>query len=112
MKLDKISFERMEQGFKTCDLRLMDDKRKLFQLGDQISFKLFPKLEHSCLMEITGLLHYPDFTQLLNDIDLSWLGHEEKDRDWVEKTMYEIYSKEDEQENGVLGIRLRKVIAE
>lgn len=109
MKVAEPWFSRMDLGVKTIELRLLDEKRQTMKIGDHVSFKLFPKLEHSCLMEITGLLHYPNFASLIDDINVAWLGYEEKDREWLKSSMYDIYTQEEEKEFGALGIRLKKV---
>jgi ASC-1-like (ASCH) protein len=109
MKLDKASFDRMDQGMKTLELRLMDEKRQLLKLGDHITFKKFPTLDHACVAKVTGLLHYPDFQSLLDDVNIAWLGFEDKTRDWFLTTMHEIYTEEEIRDYGVVGIRLKKV---
>jgi ASC-1-like (ASCH) protein len=109
MKLDKRNFELMEQGVKTIELRLLDEKRRLLQLGDRITFKLFPTLDHSCTMEVIGLLHYPDFASMIGDIDVSWLGYGEEKREWLKTSMSQVYTEEEQRELTALGIRLRKV---
>ena len=109
MKLDKVSFENLEKGTKTFELRLMDEKRQTLKLGEQIRFKLYPSLDHTCSMEIVGLLHYPDFDSLLADIDMAWLGLTDDKKEWQKNAMHQIYTTEEEQEHGVLGIRLKKI---
>ena len=108
MKLVDPWFANMERGLRTLELRLYDDKRKLLKPGDQITFKKFPALEQSCVMTVTGLMHYPSFETLIDDIDVRWLGYEEKDKAWLKTAMYEIYTPEEEKEYGVLGIRMKK----
>ena len=108
MKLVDPWFSNMERGLKTLELRLYDDKRKMLKPGDQITFRKFPALDRFCVMEVTGLLHYATFEELLNDVNISWLAYEDKDRPWLLNAMYDIYTREDEAEYGVLGIRLKK----
>ncbi len=110
MKLDKASFDSMDQGVKTLELRLMDEKRQLLKLGDHITFKKFPTLDHECVAKVTGLLHYPDFESLLKDVKTEWLGSSDKSPEWFLTTMHEIYTDDEIREYGVLGIRLKKVI--
>lgn len=112
MKLDKVSFEKLDKGFKTLELRLMDEKRQMLELGDRITFRLFPTLDHSCTMIVTGLLHYPNFDALLDDVDMRWLGLEDSKKEWQKNVMRQIYSPEDEKEYGVLGIRMHKPVSE
>jgi ASC-1-like (ASCH) protein len=109
MKLDKSAFERMKQGTQTIELRLLDEKRNQLKLGDHITFKLFPTLDHACVVEVTGLLHYPDFSTLIDDIDVSWMGYANDKREWLKNGMDQIYPKEEQREFTALGIRLRKV---
>lgn len=110
MRLDKNAFELMKQGSKTLELRLLDEKRQQVKIGDHITFKLFPTLDHECTMEVTALLHYPDFNSLLDDVDMVWLGYDDSKRDWVKQAMYNIYTPEEEKEFGALGIRLKQAV--
>lgn len=109
MKLAEKDFERIRSGEKTLDMRLFDEKRQLLRLGDMIEFKKFPRLEEKISVKIIGLLRYKNFDQLIEDVPAAMLGFQEKDKPYLKSGMYEIYTPAEEQEYGVLGIRIRKV---
>lgn len=106
MKLTEGPFGRMEKGLKLLELRLYDDKRKSIRLGDEIVFKLLPDLEKQILTKVTGLLIYPKFESMIDDLPACLLGYKEEDKDYLRTSMYEIYSRDDEEKFGALGIRL------
>ncbi len=88
-------YERIVSGTKTVEIRLFDEKRQKIKLGDIIEFaRLSDKA--TIKAEVIGLLRYNTFKDLLNDF---------KD-EGSETELYKIYSKEQEQKYGVLGIKL------
>lgn len=109
MKLAEGPFERIKTGEKTLELRVNDEKRRMIKLGDLVTFRKFPRLEEEITTQVIGLLHYKKFDQLINDMPASLMGYKEKDKAWLKESMYTIYSPEEEQEYGVVGIRLKKV---
>ena len=112
MKLAHAPFAKLKDGRKTLELRLFDEKRQAINPGDQITFTKFPGAEERLTIEVTGLLRYAHFAQLLADVPAAWLGVSENDKAELASSMYGIYMPEDEREYGVLGIRLnKKVIA-
>lgn len=107
MKLQEGPFKRMCDGVKTLELRLYDEKRQLIKLGDEIEFLKLPDLDESIKMQVMGLLNYKTFADLVQDLPAAYLGYSESDKEYLKKSMYEIYSPEEEEKYGVLGIRLR-----
>ncbi|MDD3190154.1 MAG: hypothetical protein PHI66_00445 [Candidatus Pacebacteria bacterium] len=107
MKLQSGPFERMKSGKKTLELRLYDEKRQIIMLGDEIEFSELPDLENKIKTRVVGLFRYDTFTEMLSDLPTGLLGYEESDRKYLETCMYEVYTKEQEAEYGVLGIRIK-----
>lgn len=107
MKLAEGPFERMRKGEKVIELRLYDEKRQGIKIGDVIKFSKLPNLTETLSVEVTGLLVYRTFPELIEDLPASYLGYKESDKDYLKSSMYEIYSREDEEKYGVLGIRLK-----
>lgn len=67
-----------------------------------------PNLEDKVKVEIVALLRYKSFRDLVNDFGMKYYGYP-KDysvNDFV-NSVYTIYSKEKEQQFGVLGIKIR-----
>lgn len=109
MTLYQGPFERMIRGEKTLELRLYDEKRQKIQAGDKITFKLASQPEKKIATEVTALLIYQTFANLIDDLPTSLLGYKEEDRGYLRESMYEIYTPEQEAKHGALGIRLKLV---
>ncbi len=112
MKLNERPFEKLKQGIKTLEVRLYDEKRREIKLGDIIEFQKLPDLTETVRVQVTGLLVYPKFENLIDDTPTEWMGYEESQRDYLRTSMYEIYTKEDEEKFGVLGIRMEAISAQ
>lgn len=108
MKLQQGSFESMRSGQKIIEIRLYDEKRREVMLGDIIVFKRQPEQTEIVRAEVTGLLRYRTFIDLANDFPASCFGHANKEN--LLKFIYAFYTKEQEQQYGVLGIRIRVTI--
>jgi len=110
MKLDIEPFGRIKDGEKTLELRLYDEKRRKIGIGDEIEFSKRPDLVETVKVEVVGLLLYKNFADLIHDIPASYLGgYETAEKEYLAASMYEIYTKEEEEEDGVLGIRIRLI---
>jgi ASC-1-like (ASCH) protein len=107
MKLNEKPFSRIQQGFKTFELRLYDEKRRKINLGEEIIFVHLEDPQRTLSTIVTGLLVYPDFESLILDTPASWLGYSEADKSWLVTSMREYYRPEDEHHYGVLGIRIK-----
>jgi len=106
MKLQSEPFEKMKSGKKTLELRLYDEKRRSIKPGDEIEFSELPGLENKIKTKVVGLFRYGTFAEMLSDLPTRLLGYEESDREYLKTSMYEVYTKEQEAEYGVLGIRI------
>ncbi len=108
MKLLESPYERISSGKKTIEIRLYDEKRQGLNIGDIIEFSKLPDLEDKVKVEIVALLRYKSFKDLVNDFGMEYYDYP-KDysvEDFV-NSIYTIYSKEKEQQYGVLGIKIR-----
>ena len=100
MKLQNEPFNQIKLGTKEIEIRLNDDKRKMFKINDYIEFTNITTLE-IMFVKITNLYHFKNFEDLFYYFDNSTLGcgsYEE---------MYKYYSKEEEKKYGVLGIEIK-----
>lgn len=100
MKLQNEPFKQIKKGIKKIEIRLNDEKRKIFEINDYIEFTNITTLE-IMFVKITNLYHFESFEKLFNNFDNSILGcgsYEE---------MYKYYSKEEENKYGVLGIEIK-----
>ncbi len=108
MRLHPGPFGRIQAGTQVIESRLNDEKRQEIKVGDHIVFALRPDFIEKVEVEVTELLHAPTFRDLFGLRPLSEFGIEDGNIEHVEK-MYEYYSKEDEAQCGVLGIKFKKL---
>ena len=102
MKLNESPFNRMKNGTKTIEFRLFDEKRQQIKVGDKIEFSKLPDLQEKLLVDVVELYKEDTFENLFRKL---YANEEEITR--KTKAMYEIYSREKEQQYGILGIRIK-----
>ena len=105
MKLKDKPFKSIKAGTKTIELRLYDEKRKLLNVGDVIEFTNIDTKE-VIKVEILQLHRFNNFDDLYKHFNKVSMGYEENE---VAKPsdMEEYYSKEEQQEYGVVGIEIK-----
>ncbi len=110
MKLYESPFDRIKSGKKRIEIRLFDEKRQRLNLGDIITFSKLPDLNEDLSVEVIGLLRYKSFQDLVDDFPMSYFGYpDDQDKRAFVESIYNIYSKEDEQKYGVFGIKIKLV---
>jgi len=107
MKLRTNPFERIKNGSKIIELRLNDSKRQQIKLGDTITFVNYPEQTEEIHTEVTALLHYTTFKDLIFDFPVEYFGG--KDRESLVKGVHQFYTEENEQLYGALGIKIKLV---
>lgn len=107
MRLQHSPFTAMENGTKTIEMRLFDEKRKTLSVGD---FIRFTDIENGNVMlcEVVALHKYATFEQLYARFDKKALGYNDDDKA-NPADMLAYYKKEDVEKFGVLGIEVQKV---
>ena len=105
MKLSPKPFEQIQQGIKTVEIRLYDEKRRLLKVGDRIIFTRADDESQSIETEVVRLDVFKTFKELCYAYDPVVYGSVSAD-EWVD--MYKYYTKEDEGEFGVVGVGVRK----
>ena len=106
MKLQPKYFDYFLNGTKRIEIRLNDEKRKLFNIGDEIEFTNITNGE-KLFVDIINLHKYPSFEELYKHFDKVEMGYN-KDEPAESKDMEAYYSKEEQDKYGVLGIEIRK----
>ena len=101
MKLNESPFERIKNGTKTIEFRLYDEKRKKVKIGDKIEFSKLPDLHEKILVEVLDIYKDESFENLFKKI---YNDKEEIER--KTKSMYQFYSRKQENEYGVVGIKI------
>ncbi|MEA3329881.1 MAG: ASCH domain-containing protein [Nanoarchaeota archaeon] len=108
MKLLESPYDRISSGKKTIEIRLFDEKRQKLNVGDTIEFSKLPDSEDKVKVEIIALLRYKSFRDLVNDFGMEYYGYpKDNSTDEFVNSIYTIYSKEKEQQYGVLGIKIK-----
>lgn len=107
MKLNNGPFTSIKNGTKTVELRLYDEKRKLLNVKDIIEFTN-RETNEKLSVEIEGLYVYPSFEKLYKHFDKVSMGYRE-DEEAKPTDMEEYYSKEEQSQYGVVGIKIKKL---
>ena len=101
MKLNESPFERIKNGTKTIEFRLYDEKRKKVKIGDKIEFSKLPDLQEKIVAQVIDIYKDKSFKNLFNRIYT-----DKKEAERKAESMYQYYSKEQEEKYGVVGIKI------
>ena len=107
MNLWNDSFEAIKEGWKTIEMRLNDEKRKVIKVNDIIEFTNTATNETMpCL--VLKLHHYKTFNELYKNHSKISIGYKENEIAKPED-MLAYYSSDDINKYGVLGIELKVI---
>ena len=106
LKLQPKYYEAIKKGVKIIELRLLDEKRKNINLGDEIEFKKEPELKESTITRVKGILLYESFESLIDDYPIESLSDFDTIKEELLETLNKFYSKEKQNQYGVIGIRI------
>lgn len=111
MKLNQKPFEDIKSGHKKIEIRLNDKKRQKLAVGDTIEFSKLPELRGKIIVEVKELLPFKTFSELYDElyggVDSDYF--KKWDKDSFVMACRSFYSKETEEEYGVLGIRIKVI---
>lgn len=107
MKLREGPFYSIERGVKTVEIRLNDEKRQQLHVGDIITFTLVNDEEEKIETEVVALHKFGTFKQLLVSPLRDRCGAIHYTVEECIESMYQYYSKEQEEKYGVLAIELK-----
>ena len=107
MKLNNKPYNSIYSGKKDIEMRLNDEKRRLINIGDIITFTNRDTLE-SFDVKVINLHKYNNFKELYNVFNKERLGYEEYEEAYYED-MEKYYSKEEIDKYGVVGIEIKKI---
>ncbi|EPB8168112.1 ASCH domain-containing protein [Clostridium perfringens] len=105
MNLSPDSFEMIEIGTKTIEMRLYDEKRKKISKGDYINFISTMNNKKQLEVKVIEIYKYNNFEELYKEFNKVKLGYRE-DEIAHYTDMEQYYSKEDIAKYGVIGIEL------
>ena len=105
MKLQKEYFDYIKNGTKRVEIRLNDEKRSKIKINDIIIFHLIDNEDEFIKVKVIGLLKYNNISNLINDHNMKLLTSVDMTKDELINIFNNIYSIENQQKYGVLGIR-------
>ena len=105
LRLHAKYFDLIKQGTKTIEMRLFDEKRREYQIGDILIFKKRPEETEVIKTRIINLHKVNSFQDLYNMFDKVKLGYEENEIA-NPNDMQQFYPVEEQQKYGVVGIEI------
>lgn len=105
-RLNEKLFYLVKNGTKTIEMRVLDEKRSQFKVGDILIFKKRPEEIETITTKIVALHKFPTFKELYAHFDKKCLGYTENEIAKPED-MEEFYSKKEQNKYGVVGIEIR-----
>lgn len=107
MKLNPAPFAMIQDGKKTIELRLYDEKRQLISAGDRIEFENTEDAEQKILARVVKLHIFDSFDALYKVLPLTQCGYAEEELSAASpRDMEAYYSKEKQAKYGVVGIEI------
>ncbi len=107
MKLDHDAYVKVENGSKTVELRLNDEKRRKIEAGDIIRFEDRSDEGEVLFAEVMEKLFFPTFRELYSSLSLREIGYTEEEIPRASPDdMLKYYSEEEQAKYGVVGIRI------
>lgn len=108
MKLNNGPYNSICYGQKDIEMRLYDEKRKLINIGDIITFTNIDTLD--CFdVKVINLYICKNFDELYKKFDRVRLGYNDLDDKYNPEDMERYYSREDINKYGVVGIEIKKI---
>lgn len=107
MRLNNEPFNKIKEGTKTVELRLLDEKRKALRVGDKIIFTNRANNEKIDVL-VTNLFKADSFAPIYEKYSKVAMGYNEED-DAKPEDMEEYYSKEEIKKYGCIAIEIEKV---
>ena len=106
MKLQQKYYDFIKRGTKRIEIRLFDEKRQQLKIGDTIKFLKEDNQDESFEVKVIGLLRYNSFEDMFKDFDISLLSDKSMTKDELISVLEKFYTKEKQEQYGVLGIRI------
>lgn len=110
MNLKPQPFELIADGYKTIELRLLDEKRQKIAVGDTLVFTNTAALEQQLRCSVKKLYCFADFAALYAALPLDkcgYLPHELATARPEDMDLY--YPPEKQRQYGVVGIEIEKI---
>lgn len=109
MRLKKEPFRKISAGEKTFELRLLDEKRQLIQIGDEIEFTSLGDGLKTVSVRVKALHKFSTFAELYQALPLEKCGYDSNTiHEASPSDMDEYYSIDEQNKYGVVGIEFIK----
>ena len=108
LRLNSKYFELIKNGTKSIEMRLLDEKRQQYKIGDILIFKKRPEENETIKTKIVNLHKVKTFADLYNKFSKDKLGYTENEAANPEDMEF-FYSKKDQQKFGVVGIEIELI---
>ena len=108
LRLNAQPFESIKAGAKTIEMRLLDEKRQQYNIGDVLVFKKRPDEIETIKAKIINLHKVNSFADLYKTFNKIKLGYKEYETAKPED-MLSFYSREEQQKYGVVGIEIELI---
>ena len=108
LRLNSGPFESIKAETKTIEMRLHDEKRQQYSIGDILIFKKRPEEQETLKAKIINLHKFNSFADLYNNFNKIQLGYTENETAKPED-MQEFYTIEDQLKYGVVGIEIKLI---
>lgn len=105
MRLNNEPFINIKNGTKTIELRLLDEKRRLINIGDIIIFEN-RKDNETIEVQVINLYKFKTFKELYSNFNKIALGYKANE-ETIPEDMEKYYSKEEQEQFGVVGIEVK-----
>ena len=110
MKLQDAPFEMIEKGIKTIELRLLDEKRRLIQVGDKIEFVHVKNAARVLNSRVIALHVFASYEELYANLPLLKCGYTKEDIHTARPSDMDVYyTKEKQKKYGVVGIEIELI---
>ena len=109
MRLHPETFAAIKSGKKTIEVRLNDEKRQKFNVGDLIELSKRPELVDKITVKIIALFHYHTFKELVEQQPIDKMCSTKMTEEEFLDGMSEYYSEEQELTYRVLAIELKLI---
>lgn len=108
LHLNQSPFENIKAGRKTIEMRLYDEKRCLYNVGDILIFINRANEQETIKTKIVALHRYANFEELYKHFDKTLLGYRENETASF-KDMEAYYPLDEQAKYGVVGIELKLI---
>lgn len=105
--LDKRYFDFIKNGTKRIELRLNDKKRQNLKIGDTIIFSEKNNDKNKISAKVVDLFKCSSFNEILNMFDVEMLADKSISKQEILNDLEQFYTKEKQQQYGVIGIKIK-----